>query len=84
MPYKERKAIANENIPTAKIARIIFIAICSLKKVTIAVSIASDPLTIFGTVVVTVARRLVPNCSDADVTNTAQYPDAKPISPQTK
>ena len=32
------------------------------------------PLTILGTVVVAVARELVPNCSAAMVTNKAQYP----------
>jgi len=36
------------------------------------------PLTKLGTVVVTVARIFVPNCSEALVTNTAQYPLTKP------
>ena len=36
-------------------------------------------LTKFGAVVVTVALRLVPNCSDATVTNVAQYPTEKPM-----
>ena len=40
--------------------------------------ITSDPLTKFGTVVVTVALKLVPNCSDATVTNIAQKPTEKP------
>jgi hypothetical protein len=32
-----------------------------------------------GTVVVTVARILVPNCSAAIVTNSTQYPTEKPM-----
>lgn len=38
------------------------------------------PLTKFGTVVATVARKFVPNCSAEIVTKTAQYPLPKPIT----
>ena len=38
----------------------------------------TEPLIKFGTVVVTVERILVPKCSEAVVTNTAQYPMANP------
>ena len=41
---------------------------------------ASIPRTMFGTVVAAVARRLVPKCSAAMVTNNAQNPVANPIS----
>ena len=42
------------------------------------------PRTKLGTVVVTVARILVPNCSEAMVTKRAQYPVAHPIIKQRK
>src|SRR6185437_11562191 len=45
---------------------------------------ASDPLAIFGTVVATVARMLVPNCSAAIVTNMAQKPVPNPSTTQTQ
>ncbi len=48
-----------------------------------AVSGIIAPRTKFGTVVATVARRLVPNSSAAMVTNKAQYPLAKPRQAQT-
>ena len=38
----------------------------------------NDPRTKLGTVVVTVALRLVPNCSEALVTKIAQKPTEKP------
>ena len=38
----------------------------------------SEPRTKLGTVVVTVARIFVPNCSDAILTNKAQNPVARP------
>jgi hypothetical protein len=41
------------------------------------------PLAKFGTVVATVALRLVPNYSAATVTKIAQYPIPKPMKPQT-
>src|SRR5581483_1115356 len=41
------------------------------------------PRTKFGTVVVAVARMFVPNCSDAIVTKTAQYPVAIPSATHT-
>ena len=40
--------------------------------------IGKAPLTILGTVVAAVARKLVPNCSAAIVTKIAQKPVAKP------
>jgi len=40
------------------------------------------PLIKFGTVVATVERRLVPNCSAAMVTNKAQYPIPNPSKKQ--
>ena len=40
------------------------------------------PLAKLGVVVVTVDLRFVPNCSDALVTNTAQYPIAIPSGMQ--
>ena len=42
------------------------------------VSNTNPPLTKLGTVVVTVERKLVPNCSDAIEIKTAQYPADKP------
>ena len=42
----------------------------------------TEPLTILGTVVATVERILVPNCSAATVTKTAQNPVEKPKNPQ--
>ena len=42
------------------------------------VSGTTAPRTKLGTVVVAVARRFVPNCSAATVTNTAQYPVENP------
>jgi hypothetical protein len=40
--------------------------------------ILSEPLAILGTVVATVARKFVPNCSAAMVTNIAQNPTEIP------
>ena len=42
----------------------------------------SEPRTMLGTVVAAVARRLVPKCSAAMVTNSAQKPVPKPMSIQ--
>ena len=42
-----------------------------------------NPLAKLGTVVATVALKLVPNCSAAIVTNMAQYPMPKPRRQQT-
>jgi hypothetical protein len=39
----------------------------------------NDPRTKFGTVVATVARKFVPNCSAAIVIKIAQYPILNPI-----
>ena len=43
-----------------------------LKRLNTKVKGITDPLIKLGTVVVTVALKLVPNCSEAVVTNTAQ------------
>ena len=45
---------------------------CGRSQATDDVSRTTEPRTTFGTVVVAVARMLVPNCSDATVTKTAQ------------
>ncbi len=42
------------------------------------VASTKEPLTKLGTVVVTVALKFVPNCSEAIVTNVAQYPYENP------
>jgi hypothetical protein len=42
------------------------------------VASTKEPLTKFGTVVVTVALKFVPNCSEAIVTKVAQYPEENP------
>ena len=62
--------------PTTK-AEFIF-PIFPAKAANPSVSGTTKPLTKLGTVVVTVALILVPNCSEAMVTNNAQYPVAQP------
>ena len=55
-----------------------------LKKLNALVTRTVVPLTKLGTVVVTVARRFVPNCSLAIVTNTDQNPFGIPTMKRIK
>ena len=52
--------------------------ILSFKSMKLDVIGTTEPRTKFGTVVATVARILVPNCSAAIVINSAQYPQNIP------
>ena len=72
MPNKDKNAPAIAITPTINMESIMFHPNESRKKARRKVKIANEPRTILGTVVVTVALMLVPNCSEAVVTNTAQ------------
>ena len=70
------KAITTTNVPTISAA--LTIPKGDLSKVNKKVTRINEPLTKLGAVVVTVDRKLVPNCSEAIVTKTTQYPVATP------
>ena len=79
---RAKKAITNEINPTITQLKIKSMPKFLLNKFKQSVSNTSEPLTKLGTVVVTVDLILVPNCSEAMVTNTAQYPAANPRKAQ--
>lgn len=72
----DKIAIMVQEIPTAK--ALYFMPIIGIKAAKIADIKFNEPLAILGTVVATVARKFVPNCSAAIVTKIAQNPTEIP------
>ena len=80
--FAHSKAIDMVKTPTITAA--VIISVSALQYLNKIVRGIKAPRTKFGTVVVTVARIFVPNCSAAMVTKIIQKPDAKPKNPQRK